>query len=436
MIDQGTFETLYQTYYPDASLPYLLPDDLPLLNYLIGGNTDGSVSGDVVDMPWLFGAAAGFSQTFANAQNQAANAPQAIRPQIRLSQAYKVMGFQDKAEVISDGEASYGDLMEVTVAGARMDFLSKADQLDHLNGTGNVGSVTWATANANVLTFNTAPTGLTGDTNGSAVATSVIQTLFEINDEIVFTSTNLNDGTPPTVVAGGPYLITDVDNDNNQVTINIIPNLTSGNTYGVALAGNTMGFSSALLYPSVIGVESYNPYGGVASTDSFLGVNRSVYKSRLAGTWADVSTNFSMEGGIRRVATKMRESGKRPGGVWCGMFPTDYDALDTKITTQNRYSDHRLGEVFFDSIVVNSTMGRINCIPDPHQGQGRFRLYAPGAMQKMYRNGLPHFAMLRNGTDEQWGANYDGREKRLRMYAQNRCLDPRGLGTGKFGNIT
>lgn len=436
MIDQQTFQTLYQTYYPDASLPYLLPEELPLINYLIGGNTDGQVSGDVVDMPWLFGAAAGFSQTFSNAQNQAANAPQALRPQIRLSQAYKVMGFQDKGETLSDGEASYGDLMEVTVDGARRDFLSKLDQLDHLNGSGNVGSITYTgTPQANAVVFNIAPTQLTGDTLGSPVGTSVIQTLFEINDQIVFTSTNLNDGTPPTVVAG-PFTIKEVDSDNNTIYLDSNPPLTIGNTYGVAGAGNTMGFNAALIYPSVIGVEAYNPYGGVSQSDNFLGVNRSIYKSRTAGTWADVSKNFSMEGGIRRLATKMREAGVPPGGVWCGMYPTDYDALDTKLTTQNRYADHRLGEVFFDAIVINSTMGRINVIADPHQSQGRFRLYAPGAMQKMYRNGLPHFAMLRNGTDEQWGANYDGREKRLRAYEQNRCMDPRKLATGLLPPIT
>jgi hypothetical protein len=53
----------------------------------------------------------------------------------------------------------------------------------------------------------------------------------------------------------------------------------------------------------------------------------------------------------------------------------------------------------------------------------------------MYRDGLPHVATLGDGSTEQWGQNYDGREKRLRAYFQMRVRDPRKLGVGKLPSI-
>lgn len=432
MIDNSTFQTLYQTYYPDDSLPYLLPEDLPLVNMLVGGNNDGlMVTGDVVDMPWLFGAPAGFSQTFATAQNQAANAPQAIRPQVRLSQAYKVMGFLDKAERQSQGPASYGDLMEVTVGGARMDFLSKLDQLMQGNGSGNVASFTWASATPTTITFNSTPTGLTGDTNGAALGAAVIQTMFEVNDQIVITTTNPSDGTSPTVTAG-PFTVVSVDGVANTLVINANPNLTDGNVYGVAGAGNTMGFSSALIYPSIIGVGSYNPYGGVKSTDSFLGTSRFAFQPRLTGSWLDASSKYSIEGGAKKLSSMMRNSGVRPGGCIMMAHSDDVDALDAKLQTQQRYSQPQIGSFFFEGLRVSSGLGSLSIVVDPHRQKGLPRIYKPGCVQLMYSGGLPHFATLSNGTDEQWGLTYDGREKRLRAYIQTRAIDPRGLGVVKI----
>lgn len=433
----GSFETLYQTYYPDAELPYLVPSDLPLLNNLLGGNTDGAVSGDVIDMPWMFGTAGGVSQTYATAASYINNAPQAIRPQVRLSQIYKNLSWYDKDKIQSDGVASYGDLMETTVKGTRMEFLSQLDQLAHGNGSGNVASFTYNSASPTQIQLNSVPANLTGDTTGAQLGSPVGQTMFEIGNGLVITSTNPKDGTAPTVAAAGPFVISSVDGVNNILTVNTLAaaGLTSGNVYGIAADGNTMGFNSALLLPSIIGVGAYNPFGGVATSDAFLGVNRSKYNTRLSGTSADVSTGFSIEQGIRRVLTLMKNAGVPSGGIVVHMNPTDMDALDFKLQTQSRYTSTQLGVFFFDAIAISSTLGRVSVVADTHQEQGFFRVYAPGFAQLMYRDGLPHFAKLNTGLDQQWGATYDGREMRMRAYLQVRCTDPRKLGIGKLPNI-
>jgi hypothetical protein len=421
----SSFQTIYQTYYPDASLPYLVPKEAVLLNMFLGGNTDGQVSGDVVDMPWLFGPSTGVSQTYSTAANLANNAPQALRPTVRMSQLYKNASFLDKDNILSQGEASYGELMETVIAGYRADFLNKVDQLFHGNGTGNRCAVTYTNTNAAKLPLVSAPTQLTNDT-GAKLGAPVGQAVFEKNDSVVLTSTNPNDGTAPTVVAG-PFSISSVDGVANTITLSADPGLVDGRVYGVALAGDTLGFSAALLLPALIGVAAYNPYGGPTAGESFLGVDRSVYGTRTAGTYFDGSVNYSMEQAIRKGATAMKNTGVETGGVTACLYPDDYDTLDFKMTSQNRYSSHELGVVFFDSIAISSTMGRLNIVVDTHQQKGQARLYAPNACQLMYRGGLPHFATLSTGLDEQWGNNYDGREKRMRAYLQLRCRDPRKL---------
>ena len=438
----SNFETLYQTYYPDSQLPYLLPKNLPLLNMVLGGSTDGQVSGDVIDMPWLAGPATGVSQTFATAQAMAGNAPQSLRPQVRLSQLFKVISILDKDQIQSQGSASYGELMEVTVRGARMDILNKLDYLLHANGTGNRASFTFASATPTVLSLNSTPTGLTGDTFGIALGAPVAETLFEINDQVVITSTNRADGTAPTIVAGPvtvtavTSLINPVGGQSQSITVSasLAGSLTNSSVYGIALAGDTLGFSTALLNPSIIGLDAFNPYGGPQSGESFLGVNRTVFPTRYAGNWINGS-NLNIEQALKRSATMMANSGVEPGGLVALMNPLDFDSLEAKLQSSARYMATELGVFFFDAIALNTAMGKVSVVCDPHVQQGFVRFVAPGALQLMYRNGLPHVATLTGGVNEQWGANYDGREQRLRSYAQMRCVDPRRLGIVKLPSV-
>ncbi len=430
----SNFQQIYQTYYPDDQLPYLVPSDAVLLNMFLAGSTDGQVSGDQVDMPWLAGPATGVSQSFGVAQNLAGNAPYAIRPVVRMSQVYKSLSFLDKDEILSKGEASYGDLMETVVAGVRMDFLSHLDELLHLNGSGNRAAFVWASATPKVLTFVTAPTQLTGDT-GAKLGAPVTQTIFEVGDQIIINSTNPSDGTLPTTVAG-PYQIVSVDGVANTITIDQDPTafLTNGNVYAVAINGDSLGFTSALLNPALIGVAAYNPYGGVSASDNFLGVNRSKYPTRTTGTYFDASVNFSIEQGLRKAATGMKNTGLQSSGVTVCMHPDDYDTLDFKLAAQNRYSTHEIGVAFFDSLKIQSTMGALNVVVDVRQQKGQARLYAPDAVRLMYRDSLPHFAKLGNGTDEMFGTNYDGREMRMRAYLQTFVRDPRKLAVVQLPN--
>lgn len=431
-IGSSSFQTLYQTYYPDSELKYLTPTGAVLLNMALG-NTDTQISGDIVDMPWLLDGPGGGSQSYTVAANNANLAPTSLRPTVRMSQYYKNVSFLDKDQVLSQGVASYGPLMETTIKGMRLNVLNDFDTLLHGNGSGNVGAFTWASATPTVLTFVTAPTTLTSDSTGAALGAPVGQVALKNGYKVVITSTNPKDGSVPTIVSG-PYSITGVTPSANSITISSTPaaDLSNGNTYGIAIQGNTLGFQTANLNPAVIGVAAFNPYGGPASTDSFCGVNRYNYGPGAYGSWIDASSNYTFEQAIMVTATQMTNSGVLPEGATACLSPNDHDTLNFKLTSQNRYTQHKLGEVFFDAMAINSSLGRLNVVCDTKQERGYVRIYAPGAMKLMYRGGMPHFATLDGGLDEQWGANYDGREKRMRIYAQTFVEDPRKFGVGKL----
>lgn len=409
-IDRNAFSTLYQIYYPDAELPYLIPENLPLLHMLLGGNTDGQVSGSITDMPWLFGPATGVSNTFSVAQQASNNAPQSIRPQVRLSQLYKLIDFQDKDELLSQGEAAYGQLMEETIKGARMEFLNQLDQQCHYNGTGNRGQI--ASVSGSTWT-------LTG--SGS------VETVFEINQQLVLNSTNLSDGTAP-VFQEGPFTITNVNANGGALSITVDHAAVVGGVGSyVAFNGDTAGFSSALLNPNIIGLDAFNPFTAVSGSDNFLGVNRSVYPTRLTGYRFDGSQR-SVEAAVKRLATLMSQGGVTAGGAKALLNPLDMDQLEDKLASYQRFTQSQLGLFFFDAVALSSPLGRIECVSDPHQQQGFGRLVVPGALQLQYKNGLPHLATLSGGIDQEFGQNFDGRSVRMRAYAQVRCLDPRKLG--------
>ena len=407
-IDRASFSTLYQTYYPDAKLPWLVPKNLPLLNMVLGGNTDGQVSGLQTDMPWLYGPSTGVSPSFAVAQQQSNAAPQTLRPTVRLSQLYKLIDLSDKDELLSQGVAAYGDLMETVIEGARMEFLNQLDQHLHYNGSGVRAAIVSVTG-ANV-TLN---------------QTGSIETVFERGHQLVITSTNPTDGTAPIVVEG-PFTILSVNSDlgGSIITLDHAPVSTSG---FIAINGATAGFSSALLNPNIVGLDAYNPFTPVTAGESFLGVDRSVYRSRLSGYRFDGSQR-STEAALKRLATLMAQGGVVGGSAMALLNPVDLDQLGDKLASYQRMSQTSIGMFFFESIALNTPLGRLDCVADPHQQAGFARIIMPGAVQLQFKNGLPHIATLSGGVDQEFGQNFDGRSMRMRAYAQQRCLDPRKLG--------
>jgi hypothetical protein len=427
----ASFETLFKTYFPSTDLPYLIPDSFPLLNML---SMDGDLSGDVIDHPFLYGAAQGFSIDFNAAQQQGGNAPRAVRAALRCSQAYSMCEFYDKDLALSQGEAAYADLFQKTMVGKYQDFYKNLDSECHNSGNGWRGTIIAGPGQANpvngaILAFNQV-----------AVQTGLaIEAVFD-QDQSVQAATYAGfplagspyppgDGRAPTTISSSVQVLA-VDADARTLTLTDPSAFVAGSF--IVQAGGAVGFSSANLNGGLIGLDAWNPYGGVTSTDQFCSINRSVYKTRLAGYSYD-GTKLSMEDAIKRLSSRMSLGGARGARV-CLMHPLDVDALDSKLGSFVRYSNFQTATVGFDSIVINGGAGRMDIVGDPHQVQGFARLITPEAIVFRHKNEVPHVVDVANRNVEQ-GANFDGRTARMRMYGQMCVMEPHKLGVVKLPQV-
>lgn len=427
----ANFQTLFQTFYPDSDLPYLVPDNLPFLNAIT--KQDG-LSGDVIDHPFLYGTAQGYSQDFNTAAAQAGTAPRGVRAALRCSQAYKLVEFFDKDMALSEGEAAYADLFQKTMTGIMQSFLNNFDLDLHASGTGWRGTVVAAAGGTNP--FNNA----TLATNQIAVATGFgLEAVFE-QDQLLQAATYAgypltgsvfppSDGRAPTTLSPGVQVLS-VDPVGRTLTLTDASQF-SVNSF-IVQAGGAMGFSAGNLNGSFIGLDAWNPFGGVSTSDNFNGVNRSVYSTRLAGYSMDGS-RLSIEDGLKRLSARMSQGGARTASL--GLInPLDWDACDSKMASFNRYSSFDTATYGFDSIVISGAGGRIDLVADPHMPQGYARLITPDTWVLRHKMQVPHIVDIQGRTVEQ-GLNFDGRSARVRAYAQLCCMQPQKNGIIKLPQV-
>jgi hypothetical protein len=412
----STFQTLFQTYYPESDLPYLVPDNLPLLNMI---PKEGGLSGDVIDMPFLYGAKQGVSQSFDAAAAQSGGSPNSVRPTVRCSQMYDIVEFLDKDWVLSQGEAAYADLFQKTMTGAMMAFNNEMDLLLHAEGNGVRGQV--SSVSTNVITLTS--------TGSYALP---LETTFEVGMQVQPATSAPVDGSVPAGL-GSPVTITNVDGDARTITVSDGSVFDSTTNKYIVVRGNGIGFSASNTNGALIGLGAFNPYTAPSASENFLGIDRTRYTTRLAGYRYDGSSR-SIEDAIKRLAAKMSMGGVKSASVAL-VNPLDWDSLDSKLGSNVRYSSVQSVTYGFDSIVLNTAAGRLDVVSDPHQQLGYCRVLDPSALVLRHALTLPHLADIQGRTQEQ-GANFDGRTVRLRAYMQLCLKDPRKLGIVKLPQIS
>lgn len=423
-------QVLYQTLYPSTDLPYLMPRHFPLLHLI---KRVGGLSGDVLDLPWLYGPKQGYSQNFTSAQAQAGGSLRGTRAALRCSQAYYVAEFLDKDLRLSQGEAAYASLFEKVMTGAIQTIYSNLDLDLHGSGygwrgtvavlPGGTNTITGATLAANQVQFNTA---------------FALETVFE-QDQLIdavtfagFTAPTGSifppaDGRTPSTVSS-PVMVTAVDPNSYTITFSDASVFVTAGVGSFACQdGGAIGFSSTNLNPAFIGLDSYNPYGGPVAGDNLCGVNRTVYPTRLAGYWYDGS-RLSIEDAVKRLAARMAEGSANQGGMVSGsrvclMNPLDMDALDSKLGSSVRYSSFTTATYGFESIRMNTAVGPLDIVADPHQARQFARIITPESWELNHNGELPELVEVGGRTEEQ-ALNFDGRTARLRAYAQLRCTMP------------
>lgn len=422
---QGLFKTLY----PEDSLPWLIPDNLPFLHLI---DKEGGVSGQVIDHGFLVSPGQGYSTDFNRAAAQAGGAPVTANAAIRMSQLYQFLELFDKDQLLSQGEGAYADLFETICTGAIKNVFKNLDLDAHIAGNGWRGTV--IAIAGQTCPYNSKIT--LGANQICLYKAFALETVFELNQFIqgatyagypitgsIFPP---SDGRTATTLSNDVQ-ITAIDPINNILTLSDA-SFFALNTF-VVMSGGAVGFSSGNLNGGIIGADAWVPYNGVALNDSFCSINRYPYSTRLAGYYLDGSMN-SMEGAIKGLSARMSQGGASSSNV-CLMNPMDFDLLDSKMTTFARYSDFQTATFGFNSIVVNGAAGRIDVICDPHQVSGYARLIDPSTWVLRHAGGLPHIVEIQGRSVEQ-GLNFDGRTARIRAYPQIFCKQPHKNGIVKL----
>lgn len=426
------FQTLFQTYYGDGKLDWLVPDNLPFLNMI---EKVGELSGDIIDHPFLYGTPQGYSIDFNTAMQQASNPARAARAMLRCSQAYAAVEFFDKDRALSEGDAAYADVVTTVLTGKIMDFNNQLDLDLHAGGTGWRGTVGAVAGGTNPVT------GATLGTNQIFVTSALgLEAVFNQDQQIQAVA--YSGYTPPTgsifppadgrtpTSTSNPVQITAVDAMARTLTLTDASAFTAG-VY-IVQSGGAIGFNTSNLYGGIIGMDAWNPYGGVTGSDLFCGLNRSIYPTKLAGYTRNFQ-NLSIEDAIKRGSAVMSQGGARTTNIGL-LNPLDFDALDSKMGTNVRYGTVSTATYGFDSIVINGAAGRMDMVSDPHMPQGFVRLIDPTTWKLCHKFDIPHIVDVESRTMEQ-GANFDGRTARLRFYGQLRCMAPHKNGIFRLPQV-
>lgn len=420
---------LFRTLYPEDSLPWLIPDNLPFLHLI---EKEGGVSGQVIDHGFLVSPGQGYSTDFNRAAAQAGGSPVTANAAIRMSQCYQMLELLDKDQLLSQGPGAYADLFETMCTGVIKNVFKNLDLDAHLAGNGWRGTV--VAIAGQVCPYNPK---ITLAANQICMAKAyALETVFELNQFIQgatyagYPTTGSifppSDGRTPTTLSNDVQ-ITAIDPMNNILTLSDA-SFFAVNTF-VHMSGGAVGFSSGNLNGGLIGLDGWQPFSGVSANDSFCSINRYPYSTRLAGYWSDQSQN-SIEGAIKALSSRMSQGGASTSNV-CLMNPGDFDMLDSKLTTFARYSSFDTATYGFNSIIINGAAGRIDVICDPHQPQGFARLIDPSTWVLRHAGGLPHIVEIQGRSVEQ-GLNFDGRTARIRAYPQIFCRQPHKNGIVKL----
>jgi hypothetical protein len=150
--------------------------------------------------------------------------------------------------------------------------------------------------------------------------------------------------------------------------------------------------------------------------------------------------NRSIEDTIKRLGSIMSSGSQgmvsQNGGYMCFLNPQDFDSLDSKLMSSVvRSNVAGAAEYGFPSIVLNTGLGRLDVMSDPHQARGYARLIQDGALKLRHTPGsLPELVEW-GGVSVVPGQNSDSRQFRLRAYLQLWCANPSGLGIAQLPNI-
>ena len=372
---------------------------------------DENFVGEDIKLVVRIGDGQGRSVSLANAQVQA-SAPQYRRFALTRSKNYQV--FRIEGEAIEAAKNDVGALVRTLddeIKGS-INNITKDLAVNMFRGrSGNIGSIGSLSAGppATITLSNVADV-----------------TSFEVGMVLVAsaTATGANRANAAGIGAAGAEagvnIITKVNRSTGVLTFNDGTFAGTAWTTGDFLSAKGDNANASGSGNKALGLADWLPVTDPSGGESFLGVDRSIDRTRLAGIPLDISSYLPEEGALYAVMECDR-NGARPRDFVVNH--TDYQSVLNSLGTKAVTKYEGTGQVGFQTIQINGPKGPVSMYLDQDCPAGvgycldmrTWKLYSLGAAPKMLElDGLP---MLRLTSD-------DAYEGRMGYYANLGCTAP------------
>lgn len=409
---------LKELYTGDDFMKDLVYKKNPFLALVPKDESPSGMAGKYIPVPLVYGTPQGRSATFTNAQNNQTPA------QLASFFVYRVQNYAIATITNELLEATVGD------AGAFVD-----------EGKLQVDTAFRSISNDLALDLFGVGNGLRGNIGSgySQSGTTVGGTVIPLSDPNTVVNFEVGMTLIVSTSAGGtPSSDTVVITGVNRSTGIVIGTASAGSLSAgwavggflsvqgdVASAGSTAtGADNQTGFLKVTGLSGWLPINGVASNDSFWGVNRSADTTRLAGVTFN-GTGESIEEALIDGSTLVAREGGEPDMAFMNF--ASWAALEKELGAKVQYVQvkHDMADIAFKGMTVNAPYGPITVLADRSCTSRTCYLLEMDAWKFRSLGKAPHILTYgREGLEGIRVSNSDALEVRIGYYGNLVCNAP------------
>lgn len=219
-----------------------------------------------------------------------------------------------------------------------------------------------------------------------------------------------------------PMIVTGVDRSAGTITVGANTDSAAANDW-LFIAGDraTSAITTVASRSKILGFDAWNPITAPSSGESFLGVDRTLDMTRLAGHRLDISALQPEEGYITALAALARE-GADPSHI----FTSFTDEKNMKLALGSRVDCEyaQVGDVGFESIRIRGPKGTVKMFADRNAPVGYARLLQLDTWELKHLGELINKGAEGNDSGMSREVNADRYEGRFAFYGNLLCEKP------------
>ncbi len=381
----------------------------PFLALVPKNESPDGFAGKYIPVPLEYGAPAGRSHTFANAQAQQ-TATSLVSYFVYVIQDYELVTITNLLmEQTKSDAGAFVDAAKLQMDGGFRNITNNIAFELFADGSGVRGTIASATG-----------------TGPYVITLSNAQQIVQFEVGMTLQNVTITAGTVVINASSATGTVTAVNRATGVITVAAATDASwalAGN--GLVIAGDiTAGALTTSSALGLSGLAAWIPTTSPASNDSFWGVNRSADPTRLAGCRYDASA-FTIEEGMTNALAFLNREGGKPD--LCIMDFASYASLVNALGAKVQYVqvNHDEVEVAFEGITFQSAYGRVTVLADrscPPQTaylltMSTWKLRSLGKVPHILTYGMEGLEGLRVG-------NADALEIRIGYYGNLICSAP------------